>query len=77
MKKPLNEAERLSHFWREVVYQNLRDLLLEGEANQQDRIVAHRFVFDTHAGIGSFDWACRMGGLDPEKIRDELKARGM
>lgn len=75
MRKPLREDERHALLWREVVYQAVRDLMLAGEAGAGARKLAREFVFDEDVGRGSFLWACKQAGLDPEKVREEVKAR--
>ncbi len=80
MSKPrMSEPERVAWFWREVVFQNLRDLLspnAEG-ASEEDRRLAAEWVLDDNPHHGSFLWACSAAMLDPEAVRDVLREKGI
>lgn len=75
MRFPLPDAERVAYFWREVVYQGMRDLLLRGEADEEARVQARVFIFDNAKGTGSFIWCCEKAGLDPDEVRKEVLDR--
>ncbi len=73
------EHARLAWFWREVIYQNLRDLLcpeLE-KATQEERAAAFDWVYGDSTQPASFLWACPIAGLDPEAVRNVLRERGI
>lgn len=72
-RKRLSESERSAYFWREVVYQAVRDLKLTHEANKAERDAARTWILDDAPGLGSFAWACRAAELDPEKVREEVR----
>lgn len=77
MRKRLNEAERLALFWRETVYQAVRDLQLAEEATPEERESSRAWIFSDDTAEHSFLWACSVAGLDPEEVRGELRARGI
>jgi hypothetical protein len=68
--KTLSEAERLSHLWRETVYQAVRDL--KGDA--LERAAALDWVFSESREPQSFLWACEAAGLKAEDVRAEVKS---
>lgn len=76
-KRELSADERTALLYRETVYQALRDLQLEGEANAAERELAKRFVLDDTDGMGSFRWCCAAAGLDAAAVRQELRDRGL
>ena len=71
------EQQQFQHFWRSVVYQAVRDLMLEDEATPLERANAREWVFDDADGPASFIWACGVAGLDPEAVRKVLRDRGI
>lgn len=81
MSKPhhMDEAARLAWFWREVVYQRLRDLLCPEveHSTLEDRVDAFDWVFSDSEQPASFRWACAVSGLGPEAVRDVLRVRGI
>ena len=77
MRKSHQEQQRFQHFWREVVYQAVRDLMLKDEATPLERRNAREWVFADADGPASFVWACVVAGLDPEAVRKELRDRGI
>ena len=77
MRKSHQEQQRIEHFWRETVYQAVRDLTLKDEATPLERANARAWVFDDADGPASFVWACAVAGLDPEAVRKELRDRGI
>lgn len=79
MKKQLTEQERYMLFWREVVYQAMRDLLcpeLE-QSTEEDRAEAFEWIYSDNVGMSSFLWACGEAGLNAEELRSELRQRGI
>ncbi len=80
MSKPrMSETARVAWFWREVIFQNLRDLLSPRveDASDEDRRLAAEWVFDDNPHQGSFLWACSAAILEPEDVRDVLRERGI
>lgn len=71
--KPLTESERLQHFWRETVYQAVRDLKLAHEATEEERDSARDWIFTDDDKPLSFRWACKVAGLNVEEVRAEVK----
>lgn len=75
--KKLTEDERIAYLQREVVYQALREIIVRDEAvEEEDRVRAKQWIFGDAEGLGSFLWACEVGGLDPETLRNVLRERG-
>lgn len=77
MKAHLTEAERVAYLQREVAYQALRDVIVRGEADVEDRERAKQWIFSDATGAGTFLAACELGGLDPETLRKLLRERGL
>lgn len=77
MKPRLTEAERAAHFFRKTVYQAMRDLFVTGEAEDAEKQHAREWLFSDSKGYGSFLWNCDAGGLDPDEVRREVRARGI
>jgi hypothetical protein len=72
---PLTTEQRFALLQRETVYQAVRDLMLTGEATEDERTAAREWLFNDAKGDGSFLWACSDAGLDPEAVRAEVRAR--
>ncbi len=79
MARRRSEHDRLTWFWREVVYQRLRDLLCPEveESTESERQEAFDWVYGDSAQPASFLWACSVSGLDPEDVRNVLRVRGI
>lgn len=75
MKRQITEDERFALAWREVVYQSLRDLILTGEATEDEQQDARDWIFSNDASEGTFLWACGLAGVDPEDVRLEARVR--
>lgn len=76
--KLLTEQERYRYFWREVVYQAVRDLL-NPEAEKVSDVETQEAWGWVHADSqqpGSFLWACVQAGLNPAAVRQQLDKRG-
>jgi len=73
----LTDAETMAWIHREIVYQAVRDLLVDGEAEPPDWYEARQWLFSEERACGSFHWCCDIGGLDPVDVREALWMRGV
>lgn len=78
-QKQLTDKERYMLFWREVVYQAMRDLLCPEieQSSEEDRAEAFDWVYSDSEQMSSFLWACGEAGLSAEELRSELRKRGI